>query len=123
MFFYRIKKQAPVCIDDIGCVSDPRGENFGHVIHEALRAGLPLIISDKTPWQQLEEKGVGWALPLNNPGAFAKRIELVASWTPPDYYRAAKDARSLAASVADAPDVIDANRRLFLDAIKRHAPR
>lgn len=27
------------------------GENFGHVIFEALRAGTPVLISDQTPWQ------------------------------------------------------------------------
>lgn len=27
-----------------------RGENFGHAIGEALRAGCPVLISDQTPW-------------------------------------------------------------------------
>lgn len=27
------------------------GENFGHVIFEALRAGTPVLVSDQTPWQ------------------------------------------------------------------------
>ncbi|MFC3087932.1 glycosyltransferase family 4 protein [Tabrizicola soli] len=27
------------------------GENFGHVIFEALRAGTPVLVSDRTPWQ------------------------------------------------------------------------
>ncbi|RWD26609.1 MAG: glycosyltransferase [Mesorhizobium sp.] len=26
------------------------GENFGHVIFEALRAGTPVLVSDRTPW-------------------------------------------------------------------------
>ncbi|UUZ68378.1 glycosyltransferase [Polaromonas sp. P2-4] len=34
-----------------------RGENFGHVIHEALRAGMPVLISDQTPWRHLEQRG------------------------------------------------------------------
>ena len=29
-----------------------RGENFGHVIFEALSAATPVLISDQTPWQQ-----------------------------------------------------------------------
>ena len=98
-----------------------RGENFGHVIHEALRAGLTLIISNNTPWKQLEENGVGWALPLENPAAFAQRIAHVASWTSQDYFRVANDARALASQVSNTPDVIDANRNLFLNLIKKNA--
>src|SRR3546814_17574361 len=35
------------------------GENYGHVIAEALEAGLRLLISDQTPWRGLAEAGVG----------------------------------------------------------------
>ena len=46
------------------------GENFGHVIHEALSAGLPVILSDQTPWRHLVENGIGWDLPLSRPEEF-----------------------------------------------------
>src|ERR1019366_6035225 len=36
------------------------GENFGHVICEALLAGCPVLISDQTPWRDLEKRGAGW---------------------------------------------------------------
>jgi glycosyltransferase involved in cell wall biosynthesis len=52
-----------------------RGENYGHVIHEALAAGLPVLISDQTPWRHLQELGVGWDLPLDTPEAFAAAID------------------------------------------------
>jgi glycosyltransferase involved in cell wall biosynthesis len=41
-------------------------ENFGHVFVEAWAAGLPVIISDQTPWRDLEAKGIGWDLPLSD---------------------------------------------------------
>lgn len=43
------------------------GENFGHVFVEAMAAGCPLIISNRTPWLDLKEKSVGWDLPLEKP--------------------------------------------------------
>ncbi len=46
------------------------GENFGHVILEALAVGCPVLISDRTPWRGLEEKGIGWDLPLEHPERF-----------------------------------------------------
>lgn len=43
-----------------------KGENHGHAILEALNAGRPVIISDRTPWTDLEEKGVGRVLKLGD---------------------------------------------------------
>lgn len=43
------------------------GENFGHVFIESLAAGCPMLISDRTPWLDLAEKGIGWDLPLEYP--------------------------------------------------------
>jgi glycosyltransferase involved in cell wall biosynthesis len=40
-------------------------ENFGHVIVEAMQAGLIPIISDQTPWIGLEKLTIGWSIPLN----------------------------------------------------------
>lgn len=40
------------------------GENFGHIILESLIAKTPLIISDQTPWKELEKKMIGWDLKL-----------------------------------------------------------
>lgn len=40
------------------------GENFGHAILEALIAGCPVLISDQTPWRDLESRQVGWDIPL-----------------------------------------------------------
>lgn len=42
------------------------GENYGHVLVEALLSGLPLIVSNKTPWLNLKQKGIGWDLSLDD---------------------------------------------------------
>lgn len=51
------------------------GENYGHVLVEAWMAGLPVLVSDQTPWRGLESKGIGWDLPLDRPDLFAKVID------------------------------------------------
>ena len=50
------------------------GENFGHAIFEAFIAGKPVIISDKTPWQDLQSKDLGWEIPLSNEQGFVNAI-------------------------------------------------
>ena len=56
------------------------GENFGHAIFEALAAGKPVLISDQTPWRDLEAKKAGWDLPLNQPKAYEKAIRTFLDW-------------------------------------------
>lgn len=41
------------------------GENFGHSIVEALTEGKPVIISNRTPWQSINIKKVGWDISPN----------------------------------------------------------
>lgn len=50
------------------------GENFGHSIIEALDAGLPVVISDRTPWRNLTQAGVGADLPLEDEVAFVSAL-------------------------------------------------
>jgi len=51
------------------------GENFGHVISEALIGGCPVILSDQTPWRGLEELSVGWDIPLSDRDKFRKVLQ------------------------------------------------
>ena len=52
-----------------------QGENFGHTMVEALAAGLPLLISDRTPWKDLRQQSAGWDLPLEEPARFRAALE------------------------------------------------
>lgn len=54
------------------------GENFGHAIFEALGAGVPVLISDQTPWRELKQHKAGWDLPLQEEAWIGKLKELAA---------------------------------------------
>jgi glycosyltransferase involved in cell wall biosynthesis len=51
------------------------GENFGHVISEALIGGCPVIISDQTPWKNLKENNIGADLSLDYEDRFEEIIQ------------------------------------------------
>lgn len=40
-------------------------ENFGMVIAEAMSCGVPCITTNGTPWQELNEKQLGWCIDLS----------------------------------------------------------
>lgn len=51
------------------------GENFGHVISEALIGGCPVIVSDQTPWRDLEKYEAGKNISLKNEKEFISTIQ------------------------------------------------
>jgi glycosyltransferase involved in cell wall biosynthesis len=71
-------------------------ENFGHVFPEALSAGCPLIISDRTPWLGLKEKGIGWDIPLEDPRKWIDTINKCAEMDDAEYRRMSARAREYA---------------------------
>lgn len=52
-----------------------RGENFGHVIYEAMAGGCIPVISDRCPWKMLEQKQAGRVLPLEDKEVYAKALQ------------------------------------------------
>ncbi|OUL88672.1 glycosyltransferase family 4 protein [Paraburkholderia hospita] len=51
------------------------GENFGYAILEAFFAGRPVIVSDATPWRELERHGIGFDLPLADEANYTRALQ------------------------------------------------
>lgn len=78
-----------------------RGENFGHVIQEALSAGCPCVISDQTPWQDFESQGVGYVLPLEEDRLFVEVIEKYAAMGQKEFQNVSEKAHQYAVNVSN----------------------
>jgi len=89
------------------------GENFGHAILEALMAGCPVIISDQTPWKQLENKRVGWDINISNLSGASAVIEKASEMTTSDYELYSRNAKQLSKEFSENPELIALNLELF----------
>ena len=89
------------------------GENYGHVIPEALLAGCPVIISDQTPWRDLESQGIGWDLPLKEPERFQRVLQDCIDMPPERFSEWSYRARQFGLKQLDDVAILDQNRRLF----------
>lgn len=55
------------------------GENYGHAIIESMLHGVPVLVSDQTPWRSLSDDALGLDLPLTDPAIFTREIEKIAA--------------------------------------------
>jgi glycosyltransferase involved in cell wall biosynthesis len=90
-----------------------RGENFGHAIADALRAGTPVLIADTTPWRGLREAGAGWDLPADDVDGFARALEACAALDAEAHAALCRGAAALAARRLDDASAVDGYRALF----------
>ncbi len=89
------------------------GENFGHAIFDALAVGLPVLISDQTPWRDLERLEAGWSLPLNQQNLFVHAIDNLRKMGAIDRNRLRRGARQLAQAFVAGSDAVGQTRKML----------
>jgi glycosyltransferase involved in cell wall biosynthesis len=93
------------------------GENYGHVFMEALAAGVPILVSDQTPWCGLSDLGVGWDLPLGAPEAYVRAIERFSRMDLVERQTMRSNCLRFASEKASDGSALELNRTLFLRAM------
>ena len=88
-------------------------ENYGHSIVESLLSGCPAIISDQTPWNDLEKNGAGYAIPLNQKENFVKAIIRMAEMDQEEFNLTSKKAIEYISNKIDLKHIVQQYKILF----------
>ena len=91
------------------------GENFGHAILEAFSAGVPVIISNKTPWSGLQEKNAGWDIDANNTNLLDQVLNQACDMSSKEYTQMSKTAYNFAKQFVNDKQLLKSNKSLFDD--------
>ncbi len=88
-------------------------ENYGHVIYEALSHGVPVIISDQTPWKNLNEESVGWDISLSDTNSFKEIINFCIEMNQAEYDKISENAYLYAKKYAQDANLFSKALQLF----------
>jgi glycosyltransferase involved in cell wall biosynthesis len=91
-----------------------RGENYGHSILESLSAGTPVLIANTTPWRNLEKRGIGWDLALDDEQGFVDCIHHASQLSGGALKIWRERVYRFAREYATNPDIAASNRNLFM---------
>jgi glycosyltransferase involved in cell wall biosynthesis len=91
-----------------------KSENFGHAIYEALSAGRPVITSNNTPWNKLQENRAGMNISLTNDMELLESINFFAEMTNDELILWSKCAHEYAEKSIDIDEIRGDYRKMFL---------
>ena len=90
-----------------------QNENFGHSIVESFLSSKPVIISDRTPWLNLEEKEIGWDISMTDLKKFRNSIKQCLEMSQEEYDRWSENAFIFGNSTSKNKEALEYNRLLF----------
>jgi len=88
-------------------------ENFGHVIMESWQNGCPVLISDQTPWLDLQEKYLGYAISLSKSDMFVKQLNYFSEMNADCFNKWSKSAYGFAELFTQKPQLVIDTKKLF----------
>jgi glycosyltransferase involved in cell wall biosynthesis len=99
------------------------GENFGHVILEAFLEGCPVLLSDQTPWRNLESLRVGWDLPLDSPDEFRSVLKRCVDMDNEEFTNISRSAMDYGKRFMNDSSNLECNKRLFTSLSNGNLPK
>lgn len=99
------------------------GENYGHVVLEALTAGTPVIVGRDSPWEVIEQEGAGWTCDPTDVTQIALLIRDYSLMSPEETCAMRRAARQLGNRIGSEHSAIDGNREMLLSTMGGYRSR
>jgi len=93
------------------------GENYGHIILEALSTGCPVLTSNHTPWNDIEKYNAGWIVKDNCSSEYVNLLNRIAEYSEDELSKISKHALNYFVDKNNIKEKIEQHHRLF-DQIK-----
>lgn len=94
-------------------------ENFGHAIVEAMQMGVIPIISNQTPWNDLQNFKAGWAIDLNDKDGFIQAIKEIHGYNQKYFSKISKNAKNYIDKKLDTTRSVHMYQHMFSELIKK----
>ncbi len=92
------------------------GENYGHAIFESLVVKRPVLISDQTPWNNIESQRAGWSISLSDRVKWIDTIQKCVDIDNQEYQNLCEGAGCLAKDYIEKNNPVNDYKKLFTDA-------
>lgn len=89
------------------------GENYGHVIFEALAGGCIPVISDQTPWKDFDECGVGYVRSLHERKEFIRLLQAIIEFDEGDFAEKMRNIYDYVNKMRDDNHGVDGYKNMF----------
>ncbi|APF20194.1 Glycosyltransferase involved in cell wall bisynthesis [Caldithrix abyssi DSM 13497] len=90
-----------------------KDENFGHIILEAFLSGTPVIISDRTPWLELDKYQAGWAIELEDRQRFAEVLNYCVKMNTSEHQKLCEGAMNVALNYLNDGRIVEKTFEMF----------
>lgn len=89
------------------------GENYGHAIVESMFYGCIPVISNKTPWNNLEDQKIGFDIDLSNKNVFIDILEKIYEFDQDEFNQWSENAHKFALKLSDSTELTKEYLNLF----------
>lgn len=89
------------------------GENYGHVIAESLAYGCPVLLSNTTPWNMLEDYKAGWNIPLDIHQKYIDALQYIIDTNQEQWCEMSHNAQNVARDYIDRAKIVNDYAKVF----------